>query len=245
MKPIFNAKNGMMALFMTAGLAITATSCKKDASTASATPAVTVDDAADAVTEAVTPESAGMVAQTQTAVIIVNTSNLDCGQERDTAFGGQNSSGAAVTYSYAFSSSRLLACNNGIPQQFTYAFSGKTSYDAPRISSADSSQAQFSVTGLQAGANQYVFNESYVRSGSETSKVRNKQSFASKITIQTSDLTVNKSTGLIVSGTASVSISGSASGGASFSYSGTITFLGNKQATLVLGNGNTYSIIWS
>ena len=82
---------------------------------------------------------------------------------------------------------------------------------------------QFSVTGLQPSASQYVFNQIYIRNGSENSKVRNKIGFTSNITIKTTNLTVDKNTGLILSGSASVSISGSATN----------------------GNGNTYTISWS
>jgi hypothetical protein len=230
----------IFALFITTAIV----SCKKD-STASSSTTVTTDDAADAVTEAVTPESAGVVAQTQTATVVISTGSFECGVESDTSFSGQNTAGAAITYSYLFSLNRLLTCNTGIPQQFAFAYSGKTSYDAPRISSDDSAQAQFTVTGLQPSASQYVFNQTYTRKGSETSKVGNQLGFTSTITIQTSNLTVDKSTQQILSGSATVSISGATTSGKAFSYTGTLTFNGNKQATLVLGNSNTYNIIWS
>lgn len=221
--------------------------CKKSNSTGTGSTAdtVTTDDAANAVTQAVSPESAGMVAQTQTTVVIINTNDLDCGVEKDTAFSGQNATGAAVTYSYSYSSSRLLTCSMSIPSTFQFNFSGKTNYSAAYIASSDSAAGQFSVTGLNAGAADYVFNTAYIRVGSQTSKVRNELTFTSTINIQSSNLTIDKSTQQIVSGTATVSIVGAASNGRSFNYSGNITFLGNKQATLVLGNGNSYSIIWN
>lgn len=236
--------NLLIGVSLIGALSIITPSCKKD-STSGTTTTVSPDDAADAITEAIVPESAGMVAQTQTATVIIITGNYDCGIEKDTAFSGANVSGAAVTYNYAFRSTRLLSCNNGIPASFAYTASGSSSYDAPRVSSADSTSAQFSVTGLQPSASQYVFTQTYIRNGSENSKVRNKIGFTSNITIKTTNLTVDKNSGLILSGAASVSISGSATNGKSFSYSGTLTFSGNKQATLDLGNGNTYTISWS
>jgi hypothetical protein len=239
---MYNQRKLNFVLLLTGGLVLAGASCKKDSSNDGT---VTVDDAADVITQAVAPESAGLVAQTSTATVIVTTGNYNCGIEKDTMVSGQNATGAAVTYNYSFSSSRLLSCNNGIPQSFAWNFTGKTSYDAPHISSADNTDAQFTITGLQPSATRYVFNQSYVRNGSETSKVRNKNSFTSNITIKTTDLAVDKNSGLIVSGTASVSLSGSTTNGKSFNYSGTLTFLGNKQATLDLGNGNKYSITWS
>lgn len=222
-------------------------SCKKtnSSSGSSATDSVTTDDAANAVTNAVSPESAGLVAQTQTTVVIINTNDLACGEMKDTSIAGQSASGAAITYSYSYNSSRMLTCNNGLPSSFQFNFSGKNSYSSTYIASSDSANGEFTVTGLNAGASQYVFNASYIRNGDETSTARNHLTFTSTISIQSTDLTIDKSTQQIVSGTATVSISGEASNGRSFSYTGTITFLGNKQATLVLGNGNNYTIAWS
>lgn len=249
MEPTFHMKSANRffsdALLLTALMTLFLWSCKKDSASSAAATTVTVDVAADAVTEAITPESAGMVMQTETAVVIVNDNDLSCGVESDTSFSGTNVQGAAVTYSYALSSNRLLTCNNSVPSSFQFNFLGKSAYDTPRISSNDSSNAQFTVTGLEPGASQFLLNEKYVRNGSEASNVGNKASFSSTIIIQSSNIVVDKSTQQIVSGSASVNISGATSDGKSFSYSGTITFLGNKQATLVLGDGNSYSIVWS
>src|SRR5882724_7101911 len=96
-----NSRKFLMLLLITASLALTISSCKKDNTGSSDT--VTVDDAADAVTEAVTPESAGMVAQTETSVTIMTSESLSCGAESDTSISGHNAEGAAVTYNYALS----------------------------------------------------------------------------------------------------------------------------------------------
>lgn len=246
MRTLSNNKMLIFALTLLTGMTIATGSCKKSSSPASsATDTVSTDDAANAVTEAVTPESAGMVTQTQTATVVVSTGNFNCGVTTDSSFSGASVSGAAVTYAYSFSSSRMLTFNNDVPQEFAYQFAGSSSYTAPRISSNDSSAGQFTITGLQPAATQYTFNETYIRKGSETSLVGNQLAFASTITIQASNLIVDKSTQQIVSGTATVSISGSTSGGKSFSYTGTLTFNGSQTATLVLGDGNTYSISWS
>jgi hypothetical protein len=251
MQSTIQAKSNAPFLFSVClflALALATFSCKKSNSTSggsSTTDTVTTDDAASAVSDAVSPASAGMVAQTETTVVIINTNDLACGEEKDTAFSGQNVAGAAITYSYAYGSNRLLTCNNGLPSSLQFNFTGKNSYSAAYLASNDSAQGNFTVTGLNAGASQYVFNASYIRNGSETSKVRNQYTFTSNINIQSTNLTIDKSTQQIVSGTATVSISGAASNGKAFSYSGTITFSGGKQALLVLGNGNTYTITWS
>ena len=234
---------GKLFAFTVLITAVSFSACKKDSTTA-ATTTVTEADAADAVTEAVTPASAGMVTQSATAVVIVNDNSLACGTATDSTISGQNISGAAVTYNYLLAWNSLMTCTDNIPSSYTFNFTGKSNYDAPRISSADSTQASFSITGIEPGTTQYVFNASYIRNGSEVSKVREQRSFSSKITITSSNLTLDKTTGAILSGTATATISGAASGGANFSFSGTITFLGNQAATLVFASGTPYDISW-
>ena len=235
----------LTGLFLSTALMFSMTSCKKDStSSVSSADSVTEADAADAVTSAVTPATAGMVSQTETAVVIVNDGNLACGTESDSTITGANLSGAAVTYNYSLNWSSLMSCTNSIPSSYGFNFTGKFSYDAPRISSADSSTGSFTLSGIQPGVSAYTFNSNYVREGSEVSKVREMRSFNSKISITSTNIIVDKATEKITSGTASVSISGASSSGKSFSFSGTITFNGDETATVVLASGTSYSITW-
>lgn len=217
------------------------TSCKKE-NTENA--AITEEDAVEVMTQAVSDESGGLSVQTEDAAKIANTTDLVCGQLSDTSFSGQNSAGAVITYNYSVQMSRQLTCNGNVPQQFTFNYTGQNSYNAPRMSSGDNTTAGFVITGLEPSATQYVFNQQYVRNGTQQSKIRYQRSFTSTLTITSSNIVVNKATQKIVSGSATVQFAGSTSGGGSVSYGGTITFLGNSQATLALNNGNNYSLQW-
>src|ERR1700760_2982651 len=109
MKSTIQPRKILLMFFTT--LVVASLSCKKSNSGftgSSTTDTVTTDDAANAVSDAVSPASAGFVAQTQTTVVIINTGDLDCGVAKDSSFSGQNSAGAAITYSYAYSSNSLL-----------------------------------------------------------------------------------------------------------------------------------------
>jgi hypothetical protein len=55
---------------------------------------------------------------------------------------------------------------------------------------------------------------------------------------------VQKGTYAIVSGVVNITLTGSTSGGQPFEYKGTITFKGNKQATLQITGGSAYQISW-
>lgn len=219
---------------------VLATSCKKD-SGGSSSDAVSQDDAAETITQAVTPESGGMVAQVDNSVTITANYTLPCGESFDSSISATNPVGSLITYSFNLAWNWMLKCSTA---EFDFNFKGSSMYDAPRMSSNDSSNGSLKITGLETSKTNYVVNTSYVRNGSQQSKILNKNSFTSKINIASEDIMVDKATQEIISGTASVSISGASTSGKSFSYDGAITFNGNKSATLVLGNGNTYSISW-
>ncbi|HWB24999.1 MAG TPA: hypothetical protein VG738_05945 [Chitinophagaceae bacterium] len=220
------------------------TSCNKDASSGSSSTNTTVteQDAADAITEAVTPESAGLSAQVNDATVIATSNAFTCGTSYDSSIARSSASGAAISYSFTLAWNWKLSCTS--PANFTASFNGHTTYDAPRISSNDSSNGSFVITGLAPADNAYTFNSTYVRNGSEQSKVNNKNSFTSKITITSSNITVDKVTQEITGGTAAATISGESSSGKSFSFSGNITFNGNKKATLQITGGASYNISW-
>lgn len=221
-------------------------SCKKE-NTSSTTDSISEEDAAEAITQSVSAESGGMTAQSYNAIEVTNTelSTLPCGITFDSSVSIASESGAAITYAANLSWNWTLTCNNlSIPEVLNFNISGSSSYNAPRMSSDDNSTASFKITGLQPSATAYTMNANYERNGTQQSKVLNKNSFSSTIILESTDLIISKTTQQITSGTATASISGASSSGKSFSYSGTVTFLGNKQATLVMASGNTYNIAW-
>ncbi len=214
------------------------TSCKKDNKT---NDEITDDEVAEAVTQSVSASSGGMVAQTETTAKMSANASFTCGQTKDTTISGQNLPGAAITYNYSLNFVRTLSC---APAKFQFNFTGNSTYNALRMSSNDNSTAQFTVTGLEANSNTWTVNSSYVRNGTQQSKIRAQRSFASVITITSSNIVVDKTTQKIVSGTATATFDGTGSGGYKVSRSATIVFLGNGKGTLTLKNGASYEIQW-
>jgi hypothetical protein len=113
-------------------------------------------------------------------------------------------------------------------------------YDTPRMSSNDSATATFQVSNLVAGT-AYRISGIYSRDGTQTSKVRNKTSFSSRIIVSTDTLLVDKTSKRVNGGAATLTIYGQTSTGKIFSINATVRFLGNQQAELVVG-GKTYMI---
>jgi hypothetical protein len=214
--------------------------CSKNEDTTPAT--VTEEEAAEVVTDAVSGNSGGIAVQATDATSMATMySATSCGMSKDTAIARSNISGAMVTYNATAQWHWTLSC---VPARFDYSFAGAVIYDAPRMSSNDSLSSTLSITGLEATSTQYLLSMSSTRKGSQVSKILRKNTFTSTITFTATDLAVDKSTNIILSGTASVNISGASSSGRSFQYAGTVVFTGSKTATLTLGSGVTYNIQW-
>jgi hypothetical protein len=212
-------------------------SCKKDNDTAAT---VTEADAADVVTQAVVASSGGITVQTADVARISNIYVNACGASKDSSIAYVSAPNAAITYSFTASWHWAVTC--GATPHLDFTYNGNTVYDAPRMSSNDHLAVTAAVTGLASTA--YVLNMQVTRNGTQVSKIRNKNSFTSLLTLTGTNVAVNKQTQLVESGTLAVTLTGSGSGGRSFSYAGTLVFNGNKKGTLTLNSGATYAIEW-
>jgi hypothetical protein len=231
--------------FMLMGL--TFYSCTNDDNAGSSTTAQE-QDAVDAISYSLSSGSNGLSRTMATATsygaqqnLYVGTPLLECGQPYsanfEDAFTGTN-----YSFSYSVSRTAQMSCTaEAQPSSFAYTATYQGTYDTPRMSSDDNAVGEWTVTGLDPATNTVTFNGSYVRNGTQVSKVRNQNTFTSTLTYQLNSITVSKQTQSIVSGSASIDFAGIASNGNQFTRSGSVTFNGNGTATLVLG-GNTYTI---
>lgn len=234
-------------------LAATVFSCSKDDK--EATPAaLTSAEMAEAVSQAFTIQGGGLVSQTAVALNIVNAANTTapagrladmCGSAFDTTFSGKNADTASVyTFNYGFKWNWSVSCEDATPSQVTFSYKGSNTYAGPRMSAEDSTSAKVQLIGLPADSAFYVMSQTYTRTGAQQSLTGSKKAFKSTITIITSNMKLNKTTGNIVSGTATVKIAGTFNnGGDVFSKSGTFTFSGNGSGSLVL-DGEKYTVAW-
>jgi len=245
--PIFKslhskAAKGLLAITIITLASVTA--CKKDSNN-STSATVTEADALELTSDAIVPTSGGMTIQANSSVSIYASAStkLSCGISKDTTITGASVSGAVPSYSYSLSWNYKLNCDTN-PQQFTFNFTGSSSYSGLLMTSNDSSTGTFLVSTTPAATN-YTVNTSYERKGTQTSKVGKQKGFTSDLKITSSNVLISKATNEIVSGTGTVSITGTTTGGKSFSFGGSITFKGNKQAAVVLNSGVSYPIQWN
>lgn len=234
---LFFSGKSLLCAALIAGAAFT--SCTKTDNSPSA---VTEDDAAEVVTEAVVPNSAGLAVQAQGAVTVSSNTYYStlCGTAKDTAVSGSGSVGSAISWNYNFNWHWSLDCT---AQEFDLTFRGLVNYTGPIITSADSSIATYAVTGLGAPS-QWMVNVNYTRYGNKQFTNGRQLAFASQLTFTSTNIVIDKSTQKIVSGTAAVQLIGTDNAGKSFSYSGTLTFNGNNTGTFTFSSGHTVNITW-
>ncbi|MGB2959451.1 MAG: hypothetical protein WBG01_00165 [Bacteroidota bacterium] len=133
-------------------------------------------------------------------------------------------------YSYDFTTANTLR----------FAYSMRGTFDTPRVSSDDSANAVLDVSGIFSG--QYlVFNGTYLRLGSQSIKTREDFSVDSEITVNLTNVNVDKATRMVQSGAATVGLTIEGSEGRSVSYVATLTFDGNFNATMVI-NGRSFVV---
>ena len=204
---------------------------------------ISTSDVTEAVTQAVSGTTSGLVTQSQQATALSASASLPCGGSKDSTISGTSPAGSLFTWSYDLNYSRTSICSGGSPAQYNTTITGSSSYSALVMSSSDSTNAQIAVSGIQSSASNYVLNETYTRTGTIQSLIGSQHSFTSTLTITSSNINISKSSNQVISGTASVQFTGKGSGN-SVSHTATITFLGNNQATLVLDNGSSRNISW-
>jgi hypothetical protein len=153
---------------------------------------------------------------------------------RETTITKQKTSGA-YTYEYTFHFTYGPA--NQSPFPFQYDMKGV--YSTPRMSSNDSAHADLQFTILQQ--NSITLSGTYVRLGSQTFRAGETKQLTTVIQGTLTNITIDKITKRVTGGTVVLAITANRSDGSTITLTGTLTFLGNRQATLVI-NGKTFNL---
>ncbi|SFW74235.1 hypothetical protein [Chitinophaga sancti] len=251
--PLLRSKTALYFLCVAAGISVFAPACKKDDKESSA-PAVSQAEVAAAVNTAVT--NGGVVAQTeqaaQTASMYIATRKAakvttdDCGysDNGEIKFATEPNTVPYLSINYTYDFQLKCDANKNF-QAFHFDFGGKTVYTDKKMSVADTSTANFDITGLSDDSKPWVFNQTFKNRAGLVSKDASTQSFYSVIDYTAADVTVSKSTLQIVSGTAKLKISGTNAAGKSFSYEGQIVYKGNKKAVFTVTGGSSFDLTWN
>ena len=232
---------GMIALL----LVVTFTSsCNRDNDDTPDMVEISEEDAVDVIEGALTMETEGLVSEVEnaaeTADKYAEKTLSPCGETFDSTF-TVSTQNAFLTASYTNTLEWTVFCNNmEIPESLAFGRESQGSYETTRMESFDASSGSMTLDNLILGT-EYVMNGDYSRAGSQTSKVRNENSLTSTVDITFTNLSVNKGSRRIESGTAELTITGQSSTGHSFTFEGEVIFQGNGAAVIVV-NGNSYEI---
>ncbi|MDX2285661.1 MAG: hypothetical protein NW241_15945 [Bacteroidia bacterium] len=218
-------------------LVLTASACRPDGAGA-----LSETDLVAIVEDAVAGSTGGVELGIEDAADLAEALLDACNEPGDSTLTRSGTLGQ-LSYSYVLYWEYSLICSGlGIPQTFSVGFGGEGEYQTARMSSEDEISGSFLLTGLNPGADSLVYDGSFSRNGTQTTSGRRGTTYTTQLTLTSSNLTADKGTYEILSGTCSVFLSGS-NGSESFTRNGTLTFLGNQQATLEW-NGQTYPINW-
>ena len=199
----------------------------------------------------ISPKTNGMIEASIEATIIISVSytaesgyayacNESYADSYSTSF-----EGPTISYNGEYAWDWMLTCTGAAtPSSFMIDLDGELNYATTHMTSEDAMKAELTVSNLDEQSPNFIINETYVRSGTQVSKVRGERTFSSTITVITKDLTISKETQLITAGEAQIKLEGLSSTGNTFTYSGTLIFNGAQNATLTISGGNTYDLSW-
>lgn len=214
-----------------------AASCSKEKK------AVTEEDAVDLIEGSLQSNTAGLnetVKEYSELIVEELAINGGCSQNYDTTY-NIDYTGINLQANYAVNWGYNLTCTFGVPSTAVLTATSDGTYSTNRMKSDDNSTANLTITGLQPTFSALNFSGNLTRNGSQTITVNSKtREVTSTITLNLTDLVVNKTTYEIESGSGTAVLTAD-NGDDTFTFNGSITFNGGGSATLVI-NGNTYTI---
>jgi hypothetical protein len=238
-------KIAIVALCLTLGF----THCKKKTSdpTPEPTPEVVIteDDAADIIASSTGSGSYGMSSSTSDAsqrTYVASNSLVPCLYSLDTTFTKTNPTNSlGITYSYSLNYKYQMYCTSNILTNMVFQLSTSGNLELPKVSASSNSTGTLTLTGILPSSISYTANGNYVRNGSATSKVRNKNSYTYQLNFNLSNLSISKTTYAVQSGSGTITFVATTTTGKVYNFTGTLTYVNAATATLVI-NGKTYTV---
>ncbi len=218
-------------------LSVSVMACVSDA-----TDLIEDDDVVELLENALNSKAGGFDAQMTDMLALVENYQNACGQTFDSTYSKTNGLGSLITYGYTYAWAGTVNCDTAnAPQTINFSYSSSGNYTAPRMSSSDNGTYSIVVSGLQPSNSNYSLGGTYTRIGTQTTKIRNEFSFTATLGVGLTDLTVEKTTKDIKSGTGTFTVTGETSGGESITYDGSLTYNDDNTVTVNF-NGKDYTI---
>ena len=207
----------------------------------------TVDQVAEDMASALGSSNSGISSEIQGATYFIashdqnaKTAAIDTIYRMETSFTKSNTEGALITFSYHYDVNWGIVFQDYSLNHVYYNSEITGSFDAPRISSTDTRNNKWIITGLQQASTEFILNGESERTGTAQSKIGDQAEIISTSNIVFNDITINKESLEITGGTLDWEIAGTIDD-VDFSYDATVVYKGDGMAQINI-NGHKYSI---
>ncbi|OCX51667.1 hypothetical protein BEL04_16755 [Mucilaginibacter sp. PPCGB 2223] len=208
---------------------LTITSCKTNSGTPNYP--VTEEDAAEIISNGVLSQFGGVLNHINNGVQFAQ--RPGCGVTCDTTTTLTAQPGpTSITAKNNLQWHYQLNCQD---KSFTGTYTGSISYSGQHFSADNTCSGTLTCTPQQTPTYKIAFN--FTIDGTDIKKTVDANTLKTNITMQGSDILVEKNSGTVTSGQIQVAIHISY-----YNYSGTVKFMGNRMASIVLNSGTSYSL---
>jgi len=230
-------------LSLMAMLLVGAMACKKSGT--SLTGNLSASEAVDLMAGSLSSNTHGLTSVGSDASVYSQTdldAHLNCGATRTDTITKTSPAGATTSFSYGLGYSYTLNCNtSNLPDNVSGKLNYSGSFSNPHMSSSNTGHVTFTVAGLTTTATAYVFNGSYLRSGSFTSKSDTSNHGSSNLDVEVHNVMFQKPGRNVVGGTATFTLTGTVPKKGAFSFTGTVVFNTDGTAKITV-NGSSYLV---
>lgn len=210
---------------------------------------ITNEEAVEVITASLESETYGLSSIVEDVDIVAEekgmykeTPDISCGELYTRNFSASNF-GTNYFYDYQVNSNYQLNCNNfSLPESFIYNQQMAGNYETSRIQSDDNAKTNLSISNLAPKYSTIIISGNYDRKGSQKFKINNNYNYETDLKYTLNNLSVNKYSAEIISGTANATLEMKSSI-TSKNFEANITFLGDGKATVII-NGISYNIVF-
>lgn len=230
-----------------AALVVFSASCGDDEN--AAPPAISTDEAADMIGQALSANGGLLSIANQSAIYagvaveaVAGGRQAACEFSDDETISVSSQPGTSPTFGFSITYAFSLVCDGEEASSLSVDVEYELAYDGPEVAFAFNGSSALSVSGLQEAAPSYIINGDLDRNGTFQWKEENGSVGTAFVEVQYDELIVTKTyPHVITDGTATVNLSGSVTGKGSFSYSATVDFNNDGTANVTVG-GVAYKV---
>lgn len=222
----------ILAIGLFTVIAILFSGCQKETG-------ITEEEATDLIAMSLSSTSNGLNYRIAVDDSIVEADSISCGETKTFTSNISNPSGTTSTYTYNTGATQTLTCAG--TQTLSTSVNASGIFDAPRVAATDNITGTWTLSGFEGSSSSLIFNGNYKRTGNANSKVIRQAAYSYELNMTSSNLTYNKASNEITTGTATATLNGSTTFRGTFNYTASIEFLGNDLARVTI-NGTVYTI---